>query len=224
MRHPWWLCLALIACDPAQAQPPDPEPHQAAPAAETKPVRDPAPPEVDPPPVEPGSMKPALLERPPTSEMNPTPPLMLDHETRTGLRFGWPRGFRADNPSMILLYRKPDDAQARLVIKRLGDDGAASLDAAAATVKLGDASWEAWQDTVVTSARHPARMRRGRGKSPQGAAREAFEVIVEVQGLPPVGLLAAWPTAAPAEELALDVVRHLQVCRWKIGSGCEPLD
>ena len=29
---------------------------------------------------------------------------------------------------------------------------------------------------------------------------------------------------APAEELALDVVRHLQVCRWKIGSGCEPIE
>ncbi len=221
MRRPWWLCLALIACDPAQAQPPaDPPAVEQAPAS-ASPVAAPpvAEPVVEKEPVEPG-----LLEQKPTSDMNATPPLMLDHETRTGLRFGWPKGYRADNPSMILLYRKPHDEQAKLVIKRLGDEGAAALDAAMATVKLTGPQWEPWRDTAVTSAKHQGRMRRGRGKAPGGAAREALEVVVEVEGLPPVGVLAAWPVDAPAEELALDVVRHLQVCRWKIGSGCEPIE
>jgi len=149
---------------------------------------------------------------------------MLDPKTRTGLRFGWPRGYRADNPSMILIYRQADDERARLVIKRLGDEGPAALDEAAGPVKLTDIAWEAWGDTVVTSERHPARMRRGRGRSPTGASREALAVVVDVEGLPPVGMLAAWPTEAPAAELALDVMRHLQVCRWKIGSGCEPIE
>lgn len=220
MRRPWWLCLALIACDPAQAQPPSDPPVVEEPPV-PKPVTAVASPAAEP-IVEP--RKPELLERGPTSDMNPTPPLMLDHETRTGLRFGWPKGYRADNPSMILLYRKPNDEQAKLVIKRLGDDGAAALDAAVATVKLTSPQWEPWRDTVVTAAKHPGRLRRGRGKAPGGAEREALEVVVEVEGLPPVGVLAAWPTDAPAEELALDVVRHLQVCRWKIGSGCEPLE
>lgn len=175
----------------------------------------------------------ASLRRTPVVPMRPAPPLMLAPKTRTGLRFGWPPGFRVDDPSVILMYRRPDDEALKVVAMRLerraddGDDADVDDETSLtrrlpATGVTGDVAWRSWQATTATSAAFPARVRTGRGHARSGAKRDVLAVILQVgPDLPRVGVVAAWPTGdEEASELARDVVRHAYRCRWRVGHGC----
>jgi hypothetical protein len=216
------FALLLVACD--RVDPPAPAPPVSPTAAEVVPAS-------APPPAEPAT-PPAAPERVPTFAAAPSRAMpfakafQLDAETRVGLRFGLPTGWREEDPSYLLMYPARGDTVSRAAVVRLDAPGLDApnrrqlLERAALPLGARAARWQPWEDDAAGPARIPAVAARGTGRA-AGAEVDLLAVVVALPDTRAAGFVAAWPAGdAALEATALDAVRHVRRCRVQVGLGC----